>query len=327
MTGRRRALKAAALAVKLGFLALTGFLLVRMVDWREFWGGLRLFSPWLFGVVVLINLVSALIMARRWDLLIRAAGLRVPFGTVAAYTFLGMFFNQILPGSVSGDAARIWCLGGRHTTWKKSAGIILWDRVLGLVALIAITLVIMPRYWRVALDGRAAIMLWLLFLAGFAVFLSLQSGAVIGGLEALVRRLRRSPPDEEHDWAAALFSGIRSFLTDRAAMAWAFLLSLVIRAFWIAGAWIISEALGLPVPWGYYLFAISLVELLRSVPVSVQGLGVRELALVYFLAPYGVTAAQATLLSLLFYTALTAAGLAAGLVYLVQKLAGGIRYE
>ncbi len=302
----------------------SGYLLVRMIDWGEFWTSLTETSPWVFSLVVLLNLAAAVVMALRWHLLIRAIGRRIGFRVVTSYTMLGMFYNQILPGSVSGDAARIWCLGGKHTSWKESAGTVIWDRVLGLAALIFMTLFTVPWYYRVVMDGSAAVVLWGGLFAAFTAFAALQNTRLLGWVEAAARGVwRRLRKESGGVPLEGFFAGLRVFLTDRLLMSRTFFISLVIRVIWLLGACAISYSMRLPVPWSYYFFAIPLVELIRMVPVSIQGLGVRELAFVYFLKPYGVTPAQAALLSMLFFTALTVAGLLGGIVYLSRNWWGG----
>lgn len=302
----------------------SAWLLVRMIDWRDFLGSLREVSPLAFAAAVAIDVACAFIMAERWHLLIAAAGHRLPYRVVAAYTMLGMFYNQILPGSVSGDAARVWCLGGRHTSWKKSAGIVLWDRILGMVALVMLALATMPFFWRGLMDPALAAAIWLTMLAGIIVFFALQGPAVLALAERLAAGLWGSlSGGREPGMVSDFFGGLRDFLSARWVMLKAVLLSLVVRGLWILGAWAISSSMGLSIPPAYYLFSISAVELIRLIPVSVQGLGVRELAFVFFLAPYGASAAQAALLSMLFFTALTVAGLAGGLIYAARGLWGG----
>ncbi len=309
-------------AVKVAVLALSAWFLGRIVNWTDFWRALREVSPWAMAAAVILNLLSALLMAGRWHLLILGAGHRLPFGIVAAYNFLGMFFNQILPGSVSGDVARMWCLGGKHTSWKESAGIILWDRILGLAALILTALVFLPLHYGRAMGGGTAAAVWGWLLLAFVFFLSLQHRGLLGLVErAGLLAWRKLRPGRESA-AAGLFLGLRKFLTDRPLMLKSILISLVVRVMWLLGAWILSLSMGLAVPLSYFFFFIPLIELVRMIPVSIQGLGIRELAFVFFLRPLGVSAAEATVLSLLFFTALTLAGLIGGLLYAGRRFWG-----
>ena len=74
--------------------------------------------------------------------------------------------------------------------------------------------------------------------------------------------------------------------------------------------WLVGEALGLPVPPLYYGVFVPLVSLLTLLPVSVNGMGLREAGTVLLLAPLGVGRAEAVALSLLTFAVLTAASLA-----------------
>ena len=61
-----------------------------------------------------------------------------------------------------------------------------------------------------------------------------------------------------------------------------------------------------------------LVSLLAMLPLSLNGLGVREGSLVLLLAPYGVAAPAAVALGLAWFAMTLALGLVGGLVYLCQ---------
>jgi hypothetical protein len=304
------------LGLKLAIMGLSIWFLAGMVDWGEFGRALLATSPWTFLLVVAINLGASVVMTWRWHLLARAAGCALDFRTATAYTFLGFFFNQILPGSVGGDAARIWCLRGEGG-WGRAVGTVLWDRLLGLAALVVVTLTVLPFQFRPVMDPAGARAAWLLFLLLLLLFLAAQHPRVIGLAEGLVvRLLNRLGREGLAGRLAGVFGSLRLYLGRWRVSGAALLLSLVIRLVWIGGAFLLSRSMDLGVGYGYLLFAVCMVELVRMIPVSIQGLGVRELAFVFFLDPVGVSPARGTLLSLLFFTALNVSGLVGGLVYL-----------
>jgi uncharacterized protein (TIRG00374 family) len=311
------------LGLKILFGALLLFLLARMVDWREFWFSLKEVSLAIFVLVICLNLVSVVVMSFRWRGLILAAGHQVALGPVFLYNMLGLFFSQILPGSISGDAVRIWWLGNRHAGWKKSAGIVFWDRILGLAALVLIALIFLPVYYRQVMGSGAALLSWTLLLSVWLLFLAAQSRRLLALMERLVAKAAGLwPVGIPSENVENFFSGLGTFMTQRRAMVVAFFWSVVLRGLLILGVWILSDSMGLGVPLTYFLFCVPLIELIRSIPVSIQGLGVRELAFVFFLAPLGVSAANATLLSMLFYTSIALCGLMGGLIYLGRNLMG-----
>src|SRR5262249_3888824 len=75
-------------------------------------------------------------------------------------------------------------------------------------------------------------------------------------------------------------------------------LSLVIQGVNVAVVWLVGQALDVAIPASYYWIFVPMVTLLTLVPVSLNGMGVREGGMVLFLAPLGV--AEGTALSLAF---------------------------
>ena len=80
---------------------------------------------------------------------------------------------------------------------------------------------------------------------------------------------------------SALVPGPRLFLVTT-------LLSVVVQAANVIVLWLVGLALGLDVPASYYWVLVPLVTLLTLVPVSLNGMGVREWGTVLLLAPLGV---------------------------------------
>ncbi len=65
-------------------------------------------------------------------------------------------------------------------------------------------------------------------------------------------------------------------------------------------------------PWAAWMLAWSLAKLAALVPVSLGGIGVRQLAQAAFMAPFAVTAALAVAQSLVWESLLLALGLVGG---------------
>jgi hypothetical protein len=74
--------------------------------------------------------------------------------------------------------------------------------------------------------------------------------------------------------------------------------------------------MGLTVPLVYYALAVPLVTLLTLVPISLNGMGLRELGMILVLAPLGVGAPQAATLSVLQFAVYSLSGLVGGAFYL-----------
>ncbi|HID90118.1 MAG TPA: flippase-like domain-containing protein, partial [Anaerolineae bacterium] len=60
----------------------------------------------LLGLAFGLFVVSLVIRAARWAVLLRALGLQVPLGRLVHLYFVGAFFNSFLPSGFGGDVVR-----------------------------------------------------------------------------------------------------------------------------------------------------------------------------------------------------------------------------
>lgn len=292
----------------LGSLVLVS-LLVWRVDWRQVASAFAQLKGgyWLAGLV--LYLLTQGISTLRWQMLAGMLGLGGRWRDYLSHYFVGMFFNLVLPTSVGGDVVRAWYLGRQQgpvpPTGRPTAAFlsVLADRVNGFAVLILVACVAalccptsLPRWisWTVAGMGAACIL----------------GLAMLPALPALQKVL------PAHPRLTRLLDGANLYLRDRRGMIGVSVLSLLVQAANIILAWLIGEGMGLPVPPLYYGILIPLVSILTLLPISLNGMGLREGGTVLLLAPLGIASAQAVTLSLLLFAVYTAASLLGGMVYL-----------
>jgi uncharacterized protein (TIRG00374 family) len=75
----------------------------------------------------------------RWQWLLRAHDIHLPFFRTFQLTFVGNFFNIALPGAVSGDFVKALYVGKESGMKAKAFGSIVFDRVAGLSALVVLS--------------------------------------------------------------------------------------------------------------------------------------------------------------------------------------------
>lgn len=290
---------------KLRFVAsviLLGFLAWH-TDWhqvREAFARLDL-RLWLLGVA--LYAVTQVVSSLRWALLARPLGFDRRLGDYLAFYYVGMFFNLVLPTSVGGDVVRAWYLDGRSGRRLPAFLSVLLDRGSGLLVLLLIACVA-AALSPIALPRGLAAGVWAagaLAVVGLA-FLALTAGRIAGPigrlLGARVGRLISSIDDLK-----TIFWSRRGLLVSTT------LLSVVVQAANVVLVWLIGHALGAPVPAAYYAVLVPVVTLLTLLPVSLNGMGVREGAMVLLLAPFGITEGTALSLAFLWFLTFTAVSL------------------
>jgi len=254
--------------------------------------------------------------AVRWTVLARPLGIQTPFKDLVRYYLIGMFFNLFAPGTVGGDVSRIYYLVrdeeahalGRPVTTMPAAISVLMDRAIGMVVLVwlgAVGLLLFPDF---AVPHTVRV-----------VTLLIALGFVIAVL--LLPLLRPFLPLDGHPIVVKLRLALRSYRMQWRALALGLLLSLVVH---LIQAWMhtmMGRALGLDIPYSFCIIVYPLVGTFSAIPVSLNGLGLREGGYVYLLAVLGIGTEKAVAFGLLLFLIVALDSLIGGLLFLLQKSA------
>jgi uncharacterized membrane protein YbhN (UPF0104 family) len=114
---------------------------------------------------------------------------------------------------------------------------------------------------------------------------------------------------------------LRPFWNDRALLGATSVIGLLFHVVQIGAALLVGHAVGLAVPWTYYFVFHPLVSIFSALPVSLAGLGIREVGYVWFLSSAGVTEEQAAAFALLWFLVLLISSLVGGVVFLMDGAA------
>ncbi len=301
--GSRKRLLGVVLRLALS-AALLGYLLSRLD--RQVLGDAISGVPavgWLLAV--LVYLLSQVVSAVRWAGLARPIGFHIGWLRFGQLYFEGMFFSLCLPSSIGGDVVKALRLGGDGRGRILAGCTVLADRLAGLVAVVLIGLTALAqRTYSLSpvQTGLVAIALSAMALAatriGFAVLH--WPGNRIADDHPLTHFLQRLLPYHRHPYV---------FWT---AIGW----SAIVQGLNVVTVMVLGDALGLELPLVAYCIAVPVVALLTVLPISLNGVGVREGGLVWILSTYGVSEAHGVALGLLWLSVSVVTGLIGGLVYL-----------
>jgi hypothetical protein len=82
----------------------------------------------------------------------------------------------------------------------------------------------------------------------------------------------------------------------------------------------IARALAVDVPFHLFFLFVPIIAIINTLPISFNGLGMREGVYQFLFVPAGVSSASAIAMSLAFYFLRVAAGLIGGLLYAVKSV-------
>jgi glycosyltransferase 2 family protein len=271
---------------------------------------------------VLLYVAGQAVSAWKWHLLLGPVGLgAVRYTRLLAFYFIGMFFNIFLPTIVGGDAVKAVLLARETRAAGRAAMSVFMERNLGLFALLSIAVVAAWRAPAVDIMGVTLVALTLLLFAGFvAVNVVLASPGIYGLVD---RVIERTPLVRFRARATPLYDAVAAYTARPGVLAGAVLLSFVFQAVVIAVVFLNARALDLAFPFSAFAVFVPLISLAGMIPVSVNGLGVREALYILFFGRLGAPTEVSVSLALLYLAVTLVASLPGGAVYAVQR--GGRR--
>lgn len=248
---------------------------------------------------VLVYAVAQVVSSKRWQLLAHALGFAAPLSRYLSLYYLGMFFSLFLPTSIGGDVVRAWVLAEQPRRRGAALLSVVSERFSGLIALVILAFL-------AALVQYDTLPWWVL-----ASVLGLTVG-MVGGLTLL-------PIGKRYSIKLKSLAQALSLSRQHRGRWWVALgLAFLVQLGSIVQIALVGHALGLSVPLLGYAVAVPLVSLLTMLPLSLNGLGIREGSLILLLAPFGVTVPGAVALGLAWFALTLTLGLMGGVVYLFQ---------
>lgn len=289
------------MVISIGLLALA----IRMLDVEFMIRTLQQGSPAVFAIAISVNILTFIVMGIRWYRLVSAKQVTT-FGYQMSIYFKATFFNTFTPANLGGDAYRLMALRGALVTTGGLVKLLLLERILGLYGYVIIFVI---AYALIVMFGTGGgVSIENPYLYGLAVaamvfalpFLARPLGAwLTAGACKIIGKERLPKLGEWVDTLAALLSPKGTL--------WPMVLTFVGILLWVKSIQVVASGFGLDVPALHLAAVATLVELVRLVPVTVQGIGLREGVFAYLLSFFGYNLEQCYVVGLAAYLALSVA--------------------
>jgi glycosyltransferase 2 family protein len=266
-------------------------------------------SPGFYVGSLLVVGLGQMLYAFRWRVVLGGMGIAVPYGEVLRQYLIGVFFSNLMPTAVGGDAAKVYYLGRRFGYVPIGASVFL-DRFLGFLwlAVLGATLAWMAR------ADSALLMLNRNLLTMFALaFVATVIVARLAPVEALLGRIvptRWAPfAARVAEFVALVRSGAcrpaTLGLAGGVVITYAWLITVVYQQYFIASG--LPAVATLPA-----MLVIVSMSIFVNVPISVNGIGLREQLHVLLFTGLGIPKEVSVGISLLLFS-----------YFLVLSLVGG----
>ncbi len=295
-------------------LSLVVFLAYRIDAPDEFIQVLASASLPLLILAILLFVGSVFVSVARWKVILENFNIYPRFLPLVRINFIGHFFNLFLPTGIGGDFFRAYYLGKKEQRGMSTTLMTTFlERNAGLCALLFIgTLAAAIRGIQVrglSLFYLLLLMATLYSLANLALFHSWTHQKI----NFLLKRWRWEKIEARVE---LVYRGLHSLRENRKAIILALFLSLLIQFLSVVIVWVVGRAIDIQAPFSILLVFIPIVNLSTMIPVTINGIGLRESLYYLLFREVGVSGEIAVALSLLNLA-----------VYIVGSLPGGILYS
>lgn len=293
--------------------------LLYKVDIRSIFSSLNSVNLFWLALAFSLIFVGNLISGYRWQLLLTTQDIHVPLKTLISSLLVGRFFNNFLPSTIGGDIMRVYDTSKYSKNTAVSMTVILIERLTGFLALLLIAAFALVFGFHTIGD---TFLLWVL-IGFFSLILLLFLGLFNATLSGQIRKI--------FDFRALsrikgkidkVYQALNLYKSKRKDLLVTFLLGLALQVAAVAHYYLIGLALGLNVSMLYFFIIIPLILLILLLPVSINGIGVRENAYVLFFAKIGVEGSISIALSWLAFAMILIIGIIGGVIYAARKSVG-----
>ncbi|MDY7010904.1 MAG: lysylphosphatidylglycerol synthase transmembrane domain-containing protein [Planctomycetota bacterium] len=256
-------------------------------------------DPYLLTVATVCFLLPLFILAFRWWYLLRLQKIEISLREVARLTFLGTFFNYVVPGSVSGDLVKAY-YAAKHTDRKVAVLVSVFiDRALGLLEFVLLPAVVIAVMYSVGADGTDRLTIPAVIVACvLAVTVATLAMLLSGRLRRFLRLgkiISRLPMQKYITLAgeAVGLYGRRPIVLTKAVG-----ITFVGQTVFIIGIMLSAWSLGMDIAWYKFFVYIPIIYIIASVPISPGGLGLVEFFYLTFFAVAAVSESEVLALAL-----------------------------
>ncbi len=298
-------------------LSILAFILIKKTPINDIGASIKGASLFWIGLSFSLHSLGLLISSYRWQILIHAQGDHVPLGFLAKSYLVGNFFNLFLPSRFGGDVVRILD-GSRYSkSLLKSSAIVFVERLSGIIVLLIFAFGVslfrlditqrLPVIWislGVGFMGLAAILCFFLPISKTVIDKIPQKG-VLGKIKRKIFEFREIIfvyKEKKEALLKALF--------------WALLLQINV----ILHYYFVGKALHLDIPLIDYFIFIPIVLIILTIPITINGLGLREALYMTIFVSYGIINSSAVSFSLIADIAFAfLIGIIGGIIYAFRK--------
>lgn len=236
-----------------------------------------------FIFALFLYIFGQIISTKKWMIISQQLGFNNTFLRYLRWYFLGMFYNTFLPTNIGGDAIKVVKMRDNNTHKIKRAVIsVLTDRITGVCML---SIFIMAG--------------WIFYNSKFIINI-LNLGIILSvlfGILTLIFLLNHKNIIPEK--FAVIYDLVKS-VCEKKCMIKIIFISFVFHIFLIVIHCCIAKMYSMDIPTTYYFLLYPITAIIAALPISINGMGIKELIYVSMLNQFNIDTSHAIMFALTY---------------------------
>ena len=250
----------------------------------------------IYYVVILLYLSGIFMKSIRWKFFLLTQKItNISIFSLFKLNMIGLVWNSILPTNIGGDAVRIYKVMQKNPEIKHRVVIsTVTDRVVSISALFSLLLLSLP--FNGFIDEKVRLMFFMVFISTMIlvfVFFRMDYSDV------LIRRFFEIIGQKK--WYSMFEESKSKLYANPRILFFGFIFSMFIHIVSIFNNYLMFKVIGVSVPFIFLFSVILFVNVILLIPVSLGGIGLREMSFIIILSVVGVSSSQVVSYSILGY--------------------------
>ena len=269
----------------------------------------------------LFVLLDRVLMSQRWNILLKAKNIVIPFIEIVRMYFVTSFLGMFVPSSIAPDAMRAYLATKYNCTNASAISSIFLDRFLGVLTF---ALVASVSCLVLFLDGNSRIITTSMLILVLTPFLAIVLWLLLHRyfLKILQKFSGKRYFDSVYRILVEFNTSLVSYKNNVLDLIKVTMICFLNHGLFIITVYLITLSLNVRVSVVHLCIFIPLVALVTMVPISLGGLGVQEGAYVYLFSRSGLSVQESFAVALLIRVVTTLGCLPGGFLYLSSGFQG-----
>lgn len=299
------------LILRIVILVASLIFLIYKVDFKDlFYNVLTKLPIWLLLIAVLLSIFSVWLNGIRWKIVNTDYSYQLSNWDYLRYMMISSSFNLVMPGALGGDIIKaIWVGSDIQSDRTINVLSIFFDRAIGMFSLFFLGLLSFS--FSPFFNPDVKIIVWIFTLILLVLFILLIRYIKKGSFSRLIKgwQPKRNIFLKIKGVLVVIKDIVIIYLGKPRIFIYALLLSFIIHVSFFVINYLIALFLHLKVSFFDISMISCLVWFITAIPISISGIGVREISYISLLSYYGVSAEAATGLSLYGFSVAIIVGL------------------